>query len=156
MEEATKREGWEAAARRTQFSERVELKELPGFWIRARKYPIRGEDEIKSIQAKIKASVPKETKAFLRTVKESGKTIEKYLKGLSQSEALTIIDELPSQNNAIGDLMAASLRWGIGEHNLSGETTGTIDQTLIDEIMGYPVVSREIYEIIREWNSPLA
>jgi hypothetical protein len=157
MDETKIREGWEVAARRTQFSPKVYLVTLPGYWIRARKYPVRGKDELDQIAFRKGRDLPRSViGAFRKAIKE-GITAADYIKNISEDEMMDIVNLSSPEIKSNTEKIEASIRWGLGEHNLEKEegTIGVSPQ-LLENIMQYPAEMEEIFKMIEEWNIPLA
>ncbi len=146
---------WESAAKRTIQSEKIELKSLPGYWFKAKKYSVSGYDEIQRIlMAKMRALSP-EVRAAIMRANEEGKPITEYL--VDPTCAADIIAQLEESFNT-AELMKLSLVHGLGDTNLiDGEITedGTKEE-LVDIIMEYADIASEIYQAVQEWNRPLA
>jgi hypothetical protein len=157
MEEA-KKIGWEAAARRTLISEKVELKALPGFYIRARKYSISANDEIRAAQIRRREIIPAAVRDLLMRSAVDGRPVSEIAAELGEKDAEKILASIPPEASSVSDIMRICLLYGIGEHNLTddGSESTLVTPALVARIMEYKDTATEAFAAVQEWNSPLA
>jgi hypothetical protein len=151
------RYGWEALARRSLLSPEVELKTLPGFRVRARKYSVAAADEIHTAQMRKRDQVPIELRKLMARAEEEGKGFAEVAAALPQEEAELLLSRIVPETSSVEDLMRLALLHGIGEHNLNDGTRCEegVSRELVDRLMEYPALAEELHRIILEWNSPL-
>jgi hypothetical protein len=152
-----KRYGFEAAARRTILSPEKDLESLPGFRIRARKYTITAADEINAAQISKRDQIPARLRGIAMRAESEGRTIEALLAEVPPAEVDLLLADMQPGASSIVDIMRAVILHGLGEHNLDdGETRSSeVTPGLVDSIMDFPELAKEVYGFIQEWNSPL-
>ncbi len=149
--------GWQDDARRTIVSERLELETFPGYWIVARKYSVRGKDEITAATRAIQKGLDK--KALLSLMKKMQDrekkeiTEEALLDRLTQEELSALVE---SNSVELYSVAIAKLRNGIYEHNFcDGESSKEVS-VFAKDILEYDSIAEEILSKIEEFNRPLA
>ena len=154
--DAKKRFGWEPAARRTLQSEKIEIAALPGYWFKARKYSVSGNDEIQAEMIRKRDRIPAEVRALMGRAGAEGKTIDQLIAELPPDKAEAMAQAIPPDASSTEGVMRITLKHGLGETNLSEDENGPITDALIDRLLDYPDVAAELFKAIQEWNSPLA
>jgi len=157
--------GWQDDARKTIVSEKKMLTTMEGYWVKVRKFSIKGNDEIEETKKQAQKSLDKKA---LYEVAKAVKGIEpEKLKNMGTDEVIAILtpDQFSvlteSSNMVIANTMEAKLKNGIDSHNFC---EGDIDSRSTDknikefavQIMNYPEIAGEIVAFVEEFNRPLA
>lgn len=149
---------WRVAADRLTIGERVELKSLPGYWVKPRKYSVAGEAEIKAAQVRALAETRGEAMREVAGMMADPES-DSAAMGLSREQRDQIAVAIMERATAdiIGSLAERRARvlYGIAEHNFTGEPAEPTPEW-VDELMEYADVFDEVLAIAWEKNRPLA
>jgi hypothetical protein len=156
--------GWKDDARRTIISEKKELETFPGYWVKVRKYSIRGKDEINAAVRRMQQSLDKKALYSLaKKVKEqSGRTdlSEEEVMGMLEPEEIGAF--MDSNSVPLEEINKLKILHGVAAHNFvdGDKDVGTDDPKAVkvfaDDILEYSDIVAELLRIIEEYNRPLA
>lgn len=154
--DAKKRFGWEAAARRTLQSEKIELESIPGHWFKAKKYSVAAQDELQAEAMRRRDRIPAELRALVARAEAEGRTPESIIAELPPAESERLAAAIPADAASSADMITLSLKHGIGENNLGDdENAFGLSADLLSRIMEYPDLAAELFRGVTEWNRPL-
>lgn len=156
--------GWQDDARKTVISEKRSLKSMVGYWVKVRKWSIRGKDEIDAAVKEVQRSLDR--KALFEVAKMVRGIAPEELEKMDSGEIMSLLT--PEQFSALTDSLStqaakvveAKLRHGIDSHNFC---EGDIDTRSTDkdvkgfayQILDFPEVATELLELVEDFNRPL-
>lgn len=157
--------GWKDDARRTIVSGKKDLASFPGYWIKVKKYSIRGKDEINGALASLQASLDKKALYSLaQKTQERSRSSEELTK--KQVFELLSEDEISayaaSSMIPMGELNRLRLKHGVAAHNfVTGDPDIGTDnakdiEVFANDILEYADIVEEIISQIEDYNRPLA
>jgi len=143
--------GWQDDARRTAISERIDLKTLPGRWVKVRLWTIGGKDEINTAMKKMQKGIDKKALVSLAMKKKGNKDLgeDEMLALLTEDEISAFMD---GNLGEVASLMEIKIRCGLFEHNFDGITNAELSHDLLE----FPEIAEEISALIEAFNRPLA
>jgi hypothetical protein len=150
---------WKIAADRVTIGERTELKTIPGYWVRPRRFSKQGEAEILAAQTRAMAKSKAVAASMMDGFKDAVVSdADKMTGGISDDAKKEIAIKVMQGATAdmIGHVEEDVMRiaYGIAEHNFLGDQEPACVEWA-REIIEYKDVANEILEIVREKNLPL-
>ena len=155
---------WKDDARKTIVSEKRELTTMNGYWVKVRKYSIKGKDEIEQAKREAQKSIDK--KALYEVAKAVKGFDPEKLKNITNDEMIQLLT--PEQFSAmtesstvsVSKVIEAQLRSGIDSHNFcDGDEDRSTSKDIAgfaSQIIDYPEITEEILKFVEEFNRPLA
>ncbi len=149
--------GWQDDARRTIVSEKIELKEFPGYWVKVKLYSVKGKDEINMATRAVQKAIDK--KALISLMKKAqaahgeSLTEEQMLEQLTQEELSALVE---SNSVELYSMTMAKIKNGIDSHNFCDGEKSTEVENFAKDILEYDKIAQEILGHIEEFNNPLA
>lgn len=155
---------WQKAADRNRVGEKHEIEAANReLWFRPVRYPVDVEARISALEKKTQvAQLPKGMLAKFKPLISSGKTEltqQEVAEILGPEEFEAFIEQTANDDGtARVEKVRLVLRHGIGENNFTDEQEEpvTVDDSFVDELLKYPDVAKEMFEVIEEYNRPLA
>ena len=148
---------WKVAADRVAIGKKVELKSLPGYWVRPRRYTKQGEAEILAAQTRA-IGQSKQIAASLMSQMPASDSDADELAGMSPQTRsdLAMIVMQNATAGMVGKVEENTLRilYGIEDHNFNGTDEKASHEWAAD-IMEYTDTANEILALVVEQNLPL-
>jgi hypothetical protein len=148
--------GWQDDARRTIVSEKIELREFPGYWVKVKLYSVKGKDEITLSTRAVQKAIDK--KALISLMKKAqaahgeALTEEQMLERLTQDELSALVE---SNSVELYSMTYAKIKNGIDSHNFCDGEKSTEVENFAKDILEYDKIAQEILGHIEEFNRPL-
>jgi len=154
------RTAWEQAARVSILGEKRELESLPGYWIRPKKYGVRGENDINAASLRETKSIPiKIQRKLLEAFKDKEQLTDEELASILDDDELdAILDKQRQNTSKTYDVMRLVLLYGIGAHNFDDQDSSSevVSEALVEQILEYEPIAEEVFGIVAAHNRPLA
>jgi len=156
-------DGWKAAGRRTHTGDLVELKTLPGYHVRPRKFSIGQADTIRELAAKQGTALTPALSLRVAKAQEDAAakfgadaTVQDTLNFLTPEDGEEFLTSLLS-SGATEERLKKIMLWGVAEHDLTDEDGAVVEwgDALMDALMEFPDTAMEIAKIVQEFNAPL-
>lgn len=150
---------WKIAADRAVIGEKIELKSLPGYWVRPRRWTKAGEAEINAASARILAKQSAVRRSIMEQSSVPQSEADAAAGAIPEDVRTKIMDALTANldGETVGQIESkiAKIAYGVHAHNFLGEEAGgTMEWAR--ELAGYTDVFDEILGIVEAKNAPLA
>lgn len=151
---------WKIAADRVTIGERVELKTLPGYWVRPRKFSKAGEAEILAAQTRAVAQKRAVASSIIdaydaKPTNEADAMVGSKAVGMQREVQLLVMQNATPE--MVGHLEEDRVRltFGVEDHNFNGDAEKATSAWARD-VMEHAEIANEILAIVAEKNRPLA
>ncbi len=154
---------WKEDARRTIVSEKKDLVSFPGYWVKPKKYSVKGRDEINEAERKVQKNIDKKAlMKFARRLKDKDEykdlSEEQILEKIPDDELIVMMDLRMTEVFAVNE---AKIKHGIACHNfcdgdIDTRSTEKDIQGFARDILEFEDIAVEIIGYIEEFNRPLA
>jgi hypothetical protein len=140
---------------------RSELKSLPGFWIKPKKYDVEGGEEIAGLRLRMARAArnPALVEQAKRLQAEGVErlTEQVLLEKLTPEEILEATSSaMDATSEFRGEIQRLEMRHGIGAHNFRNGGKELDVEEAIPILMQDTEATAEVIRVVEAWNRPLA
>lgn len=153
--------GWKDAVARDLLGPKEDLRTLPGYWIRPKKYSATVGAELQALEMKMANRSPTFAKLMSKAIEDKGEeaipkdvfdSCDVETRGRISLEMAEAAQEYgPRQTHLM-------LVGGIGDHNFANDDNGkaSIDEEFVEVVRSNRAVLDELLAIVRSWNPPFS